>query len=82
VKVKDLMATKVKSCATYNTLKHGAQAMWDSTIIGCVPVVDNDRRVVGMLTTAMSAWRLYSGRAAYGLAGDQRDVEAGVFLCA
>ncbi len=49
MKVKDLMAIEVKSCATYNTLNTAAQAMWDNDI-GCVPVVDNDRRVVGMLT--------------------------------
>ncbi len=49
MKVKDLMATEVKSCATHNTLNTVAQTMWDNDI-GCVPVVDNDRRVVGMLT--------------------------------
>ncbi len=49
MKVKDLMAIEVKSCATYNTLNTAAQAMWDNDI-GCVPVVDSDRRVVGMLT--------------------------------
>jgi CBS domain-containing protein len=49
MKVKDLMATEVKSCATHNTLNTAAQTMWDNDI-GCVPVVDNDRRVVGMLT--------------------------------
>jgi hypothetical protein len=46
---KGLMATEVKSCATHNTLNTAAQTMWDNDI-GCVPVVDNDRRVVGMLT--------------------------------
>ena len=49
MKVKDLMATEVKSCATYNTLNTAAQTMWDNDI-GCVPIVDNDGRVVGMLT--------------------------------
>jgi len=49
VKVKDLMATDVKFCATHNTLNTAAQNMWDNDI-GCVPVVDKDHRVVGMLT--------------------------------
>jgi CBS domain-containing protein len=49
MKVKDLMATEVKSCATHNTLNTAAQNMWDNDI-GCVPVVDTDHRVVGMLT--------------------------------
>ena len=49
MKVKDLMATDVKFCATHNTLNTAAQNMWDNDI-GCVPVVDKDHRVVGMLT--------------------------------
>jgi CBS domain-containing protein len=43
------MVTNVKSCAAYNTLNTAAQTMWDNDI-GCVPIVDNDRRVLGMLT--------------------------------
>jgi CBS domain-containing protein len=39
----------LKFCATHNTLNTAAQNMWDNDI-GCVPVVDKDRRVVGMLT--------------------------------
>lgn len=49
MKVKDLMAIDVKSCATYDTLNTAAQTMWDNDI-GCVPVVDDDRYLVGMLT--------------------------------
>jgi CBS domain-containing protein len=49
VKVKDLMAIDVKFCETYSTLNTAAQTMWDNDI-GCLPVVDNERRVVGMVT--------------------------------
>jgi CBS domain-containing protein len=49
VKVRDLMATDVKCCAAYNTLNTAAQLMWDNDI-GCVPVVDQDGHVIGMLT--------------------------------
>jgi CBS domain-containing protein len=49
VKVKDLMIADVKYCEIYNTLNTAAQVMWDNDI-GCVPIVDADRRVVGMLT--------------------------------
>jgi len=49
VKVKDLMATDVKCCAAYNTLNTAAQLMWDNDI-GCVPIVDQDGHVIGMLT--------------------------------
>ena len=49
MKVKDLMATEVKRCTAYNTLNTAAQMMWDNDI-GCVPVVDQDGRAIGMLT--------------------------------
>ena len=49
MKVKDLMATDVKYCSEFSTLNSAAQLMWDNDI-GCVPVVDKDRRVIGMLT--------------------------------
>jgi predicted transcriptional regulator len=49
VKVKDLMAIDVKFCEAHHTLNTAAQLMWDNDI-GCVPILDNDSRVVGMLT--------------------------------
>ncbi len=49
MKVKELMTADVKCCAEYNTLNTAAQMMWDNDI-GCVPVIDNDGRAVGMLT--------------------------------
>lgn len=49
MKVRELMTTEVKCCAIYNTLNTAAQTMWDNDI-GCVPIVERDGRVVGMLT--------------------------------
>jgi len=49
MKVKDLMTTEVKSCAEYSTLNTAAQIMWDHDI-GCVPIVDKESHVIGMLT--------------------------------
>jgi len=49
MKVKDLMTTDVKRCADYCTLNSAAQLMWDNDI-GCVPVVDKDDHIIGMLT--------------------------------
>jgi len=43
------MAIDVKFCETHQTLNTAAQLMWDNDI-GCVPILDNDSRVVGMLT--------------------------------
>lgn len=49
MKVRELMARDVKCCGTYNTLNTAAQMMWDNDI-GCVPIVERDGRVIGMLT--------------------------------
>jgi len=49
MKVRDLMVTDVKCCATYCTLNSAAQMMWDEDI-GCVPIMDKEGRVVGMVT--------------------------------
>jgi len=49
MKVKDLMKPDVKRCADYCTLNSAAQLMWDHDV-GCVPVVDKDDHIIGMLT--------------------------------
>ena len=49
MKVKDLMTTEVKSCRECCTLNSAAQMMWEHDI-GCVPIVDQENRVIGMLT--------------------------------
>jgi len=58
MKIKDLMTTDVKRCAEYSSLNTAAQMMWDHDI-GCVPVVDKEEHVIGMLTDrdiSMSAY--------------------------
>ena len=49
MKVKDLMTADVKCCMDHNTLNIVAQMMWDHDI-GCVPVVDEEGCVIGMVT--------------------------------
>lgn len=49
MKIRELMTTDVKSCRDYSTLNTAAQLMWDHDI-GCLPVVDHDGKVIGMLT--------------------------------
>ncbi len=58
MKVKELMTTDVKSCPGYSTLKTAAQTMWEHDI-GCVPIVDKENHVIGILTDrdiSMSAY--------------------------
>ncbi len=49
MKVKELMTTEAKSCREYSTLNTAAQIMWDHDV-GCIPVVDRENRVIGILT--------------------------------
>jgi CBS domain-containing protein len=49
MKVNDLMTREVKSCPAFSTLGTAAGIMWDNDC-GCVPVIDQESRVIGMLT--------------------------------
>ena len=45
----ELMNTDVQSCSVNDNLQRAAQIMWENDC-GVVPVVDNDSRVVGVVT--------------------------------
>lgn len=49
MKVSELMIQEVKSCSIHDNLEGAAQIMWEGDC-GCVPVVDDEAHVVGMLT--------------------------------
>jgi CBS domain-containing protein len=49
MKVSELMATDVATCLTTDSLNRAAQLMWERRC-GSVPVVDESRRVVGIVT--------------------------------
>ncbi len=54
----DIMTRDVRAIASTNTLARAAQLMWDHDI-GALPVVDDDGRVIGMITdrdTCMAAY--------------------------
>ena len=58
MKVKELMTSIVRCCPEYSTLNTAAQIMWDNDV-GCLPIVDKDDHVIGMLTdrdVCMSAY--------------------------
>jgi CBS domain-containing protein len=79
MKVKDLMTTDVKCCTEYNTLNSAAQMMWENDI-GCIPVVDHEGRVIGLLTDRHLDERIHPGRVLERRSGDQRYVKRGLFL--
>lgn len=49
MKVEDLMTTPVGTCRPYDGTDKGAKVMWEQDC-GAVPVVDQDGRVLAMLT--------------------------------
>lgn len=49
MKIRYLMNTRVETCAPDDTLNRAAQIMWEHDR-GCLPVVDAEAHVVGMLT--------------------------------
>ncbi len=49
MKVKRLMITQVGSCPSHENLKRAAQVMCELDC-GCIPIIDPDSKVVGMLT--------------------------------
>jgi CBS domain-containing protein len=49
MRVNDLMERDVKSCRLHDSLSAAARQMWENDC-GCVPVLDDDSRVVGMVT--------------------------------
>jgi len=59
MKVQDLMTGEVCTCRSDDTLNTAAQMMWDSDC-GSVPVVDEERRVVGMVTDRDIAMAAYT----------------------
>jgi CBS domain-containing protein len=63
MKIEQLMTRPVHSCQPQDSINRPAQIMWHGDI-GCVPVVDADNRVVGMITDRDIAMAAYTqGRA-------------------
>ena len=49
MKVQEMMSTRVETCRAGDTLERAARLMWE-TDCGVIPVVDDESRVVGMVT--------------------------------
>lgn len=49
MKISSLVHRSVTTCTTHDTLQRAAQLMWEHDI-GCVPVVDDQGHVAGMIT--------------------------------
>jgi len=63
MKVEQLMTRNAKTCQPHESLNRAAQLMWEGDI-GCIPIVDEANRVVGMVTDRDIAMATYlQGRA-------------------
>jgi CBS domain-containing protein len=49
MKIRDVMTRDVWSCTKEQTLNEAARIMWEADV-GCVPIVDEERKPVSMLT--------------------------------
>ena len=49
MKISSLIQRRVTSCTTHDNLERAAQLMWDHDI-GCLPVIDEQGQVAGMIT--------------------------------
>ena len=64
MKVKDVMTVDVKSCRPETNAAEAVKTMWDQDC-GALPIVNNDRKVVGMITDRdLSVAVATTGRAA------------------
>jgi CBS domain-containing protein len=58
MKIGELMTTGVRTCRANEPLSAAVQAMWDHDL-GCLPVVDGDRKVIGMVTDRDAAMAVH-----------------------
>lgn len=59
MRVSNLMSRSVHACTSVDTLNRAAQLLWEHDI-GCVPVVDGERRVIGIVTDRDIAMAAYT----------------------
>jgi CBS domain-containing protein len=58
MKISDVMTADIRTCSPDDPASRATALMWDADC-GCVPVIDQDRRVIGLLTdrdVAMAAY--------------------------
>ena len=58
MRIEQVMTRDVRTCSPADTLSRAAELMWQ-TDCGCVPVLDDERRVVGLVTDRDLAMAAY-----------------------
>jgi CBS domain-containing protein len=80
VKAKTLMQAGVASCRPEDSMAAAAQIMWEHDC-GVVPVIDADRRVVGIVTDRDLCMAAYTKALALGQLRVRDAMQAPVFCC-
>lgn len=81
MKVRELMTTDVRACSQYDTLNKAAQIMWENDC-GAVPVVDEDLRVIGMVTDRDICMAAYTQGVLLTDSRAERAMARGAYTCA
>ncbi|HYL58968.1 MAG TPA: CBS domain-containing protein [Candidatus Acidoferrales bacterium] len=81
MKVSELMTREVKSCALDETLNAAARIMWEHDC-GCVPVLDANRRLAGIVTDRDLSMAAYTQGLPLGAIPVERAMSAQVITCA
>jgi CBS domain-containing protein len=80
MKVKEIMVQEVKCCGLADTLNRAAQIMWENDC-GCVPIVSDETRLVGILTDRDICMAAYTRGAALGAIAVSSTMSREPFSC-
>jgi CBS domain-containing protein len=80
MKVEEILIREVKCCTPGDSLNRAAQLMWENDC-GCVPVVDGDAKVVGILTDRDVCMAAYTQGATLGAMSVSSAMSRDVFAC-
>jgi CBS-domain-containing membrane protein len=80
VKVSELMTRDVLACRPTDSIERAVQIMWEQDC-GCVPVVDAQQNVVGMITDRDACMGAYTKGCALGEMSVAQAMSNGVALC-
>lgn len=78
--IREVMVRDVRTCLPGESLARAAQTMWESDL-GCVPIVDDEDHVVGMLTDRDVCLTAYMQGRSLDEIPISRAMSAGVFSC-
>ena len=80
MQIRDVMVRDVKTCSGTDSLNRAAQIMWEHDC-GVVPVVDDDGRVIGIVTDRDACMAAYTKGRAFAQIGVEEVMSRDVISC-